>query len=167
MAEKFLGEFGVEHEDTDITFGYFGNVLRVHPDAGQLTYMDYMVKAMAIDDSNQTEGVRITMDFLQKQIHPDDWELFWTTAQKKRQTLEELMRLSKVIVEVTSGFPTTQPSDLSPTPVETGKKSKAGSSRQDKPRAIEQVPLLEQAYEILEGRPDLMAAAAKANGVLQ
>lgn len=180
MAAKeiFLGEFGEEVEDVDLTFGYFGEEIRVNPTAGELTYMDFMARASEIEESDNAGGIKLTMGFLKDQVHPDDWELFWGLAMEKRQTLEKLMKVSKAIVEAVSGFPTGQPSDSRAGRRATAKKSKAGSSRRatSRPREITSVELPREptAMEILKDRPDLQLVIAKAQesreaqgGVLQ
>jgi hypothetical protein len=167
---RSIGDFGVDHNDfIDLTFGYFGEVIRVHPESGELTYLDFMSKAMEVNSENETEGVRLTMEFLQRQIHPDDWDMFWQLALKKRQKLNDLMQISKAIVEASAGFPTTQPSDSGPTPPTTAKKSRASSSRQAKSRAIEQakpIDTVDSAMGQLTGRPDLQKAIYEAQGGL-
>jgi len=160
---RSLGDFGVAHDDyLDLTFGYFGETIRVHPESGELTYLDFMAKAMQVNEENETEGVRLTMEFLERQIHPDDWKMFWDLALKRRQKLADLMLISKAIVEATAGFPTTPPPDSTPTPPTTVKKSRAGSSRAAKTRAIENAKpidsMSDQAMVQLSGRPDLQKA---------
>lgn len=170
-----IGDFGVEHDEhAQLEFSYFGATIRVHPDAGELTYVEFMAKAASLEDTpeNQVEGLVITMDFLHNQIHPSDWAVFYGLAKSRHQTLEDLMVVSKAIVEFVSAFPTGQPSDSQPTPSETVTKSKADSSRRvtqrGKVRAIEQGPSLSAeetkaaAFKALAGRPDLMQAVERA-----
>lgn len=170
MEQRSIGDFGVARESTvELTFGYFDHELRVHPDAGELSYLDFMAQAQALDEEDEADGIRLTMDFLHDQIHPDDWLVFFDLAKKNRQTLEDLMLLSKAIVEATAGFPTGQPADSSPTPPSTGPKSKAASSGPGRPRAprkpraitakvsksdVNTAAAMEQLRQ--EGRPDLM-----------
>lgn len=169
---KHIGDFGVEHDDhVDLSFGYFGNEIRVHPDAGELTYLDFMAKAMAVSEEDETEGIKITMDFLRKQVHPEDWDTFWDTSLAKRQKLADLMLVSKAIVEETAGFPTTPSSDSPVTPPAIAPKSRAVSSRRGKQRAIESAKPIDSqstsvkdlAMEQLTGRPDLMRAVELAS----
>lgn len=169
-----LGDFGVQHDaHAELEFGYFGQTIRVHPDAGELTYVEFMAKAAVLEDTpqNQTEGLVITMEFLHNQIHPDDWDSFYTLAKHNHQKLEDLMLISRAIVEAVAAFPTGQQSGSAPTSSTTATKSKAGSSRpattRGKSRAIERGPSVDSmtpeetkaaAYEALTGRPDLMHA---------
>jgi hypothetical protein len=170
-SSKNIGDFGVEHDDfVELTFGYFGETLRVHPDAGELSYLDFMAKAMEVNEEDETEGIKVTMDFLKQQIHPLDWDRFWSLALSNRQKLADLMLLSKAVVEATTGFPTTQPSDSVPTPPPTATKSKVVSSRQVKRRAIgsakpiDSVSNVDLAMQQLSGRADLQRAVQLAQG---
>jgi hypothetical protein len=163
---KNLGDFGVAHDDMEeLTFGYFGKTIRVNPQSGELVYLDFMAKAMEIDEENESEGVKITMDFLKQQIHDEDWSDFWKLAKENRQTLNDLMTLSKVIVEATAAFPTTPSPDSASTLPATNKKSKAVSSSRGNHRAIEsaELPVEDAAYAALEGRPDLQRAVQQAS----
>ena len=169
MADaRYIGSFGDDNLDVDLTFGWFSESIRVHPLAGELTYMDFMARASEVDEEDQAEGVKLTMEFLRGQVHPDDWDLFWRIAREKRQTLEQLMRVSKSIVEAVSGFPTGQPSDSSVGQPPIQPKSKVGSSRQvsSRKRAIEAGPspddVTDKAMSHLVGRPDLQLVVAKA-----
>lgn len=171
---RSIGDFGTEHEPIEaLDFGYFGERIRVHPDAGELTYLDFMAKAMEVDETDEAEGVRLTMSFLKQQVHPEDWDLFWAKAMGNRQRLADLMLISRAIVEATAGFPTEPSSDSPDTPSTMPTKSKAASSRRGKTRAIESAKPIDDwtsdevataALAQLGGRPDLQRAVAMANG---
>ena len=157
MGEKSLGELGnSKREVVDLVFTFFGEKIRVHPEAGELSYADFMSKALEIDEEDAEQGLPLTMSYLREQIHPDDWDTFYATAKKHRQTVEDLMKVSNAILEEVSGFPTEQPTGSSPTPSKTVRKSRAGSSTRDKRSVVD------AAMEILEGRPDLQVAVEHA-----
>lgn len=182
MATQNIGSFGVVHDDyLDLTFTYFGEEMRVNPEAGELSYLDFMARATAVEKRAQdaegdedeaakadAEGVLITMGFLRDLIHPDDWDQFLGLAKRYRQKLDDLMVLAKSIVEFSSGFPTGQQSDSPDGLPATQQKSKAVSSRPASKRAgtraigakgaTKAEIATARAYELLEGRPDLMAA---------
>lgn len=147
MKEVFLGELGEETEVVNVTFNYFGSKLRAHPDSSELEYVDFIGKAIEVDEKDEVESYHLTMGFLKQQIHPDDWDTFWQLARKHRQSVAKLMVLSQKIMEAASGFPTTQPSDSSSPPAKRQTKSKAVSRSKQ-----------EVALQHLEGRPDLKQA---------
>lgn len=154
----YLGELGQEVAPVQLTFGWFGHVVRVNPGAGELELVDFMRKASKLDIGDDldnadksVEALEVTLEFLQHQIHPDDWDLFWDLAKTHRQQTSHLMDVAMTIVEKIAAFPTGQPSDSSVGPRSTGPKSPGGSSS-----------LTTKALDLLPGRPDLQAAVIRA-----
>jgi hypothetical protein len=159
---KSLGELGVVHDDVEVTFQYFGETIRVHPLAGELSYVEFMANAASIDEEDDRQGLPLMMDFLKEQIHPDDFDQFFKLAKLHRQSLQELMGVSRAILENATGFPTGQPSDSPAGRRATPKKSRAGSSSRGTSRARGGRPAAERAMEMLEGRPDLQMVVVRA-----
>ena len=150
MTDKYIGELGTPHEEIKYTFGYFGQMMRAHPDAGELSYIDFLGKALEVDEEDEAEGYKLTMEFLKQQVHPDDWDVFWQTAKENRQTVKDIMQVSQKILEEVSGFPTGQPSDSPASQPKRSRKSKAVSSS---------TPAV---FRHMKGRPDLKQAVALA-----
>lgn len=162
---QFLGDFGESHEDIEYTFGWFGNQMRMHPESGQLDYMEFIGQAIEVDEENVADSYRLTMEFLKKQVHPDDWDVFWALAKKHRQSTEELMMTSQKLLAAASGFPTEQPSTSSESPPPRTKRSRARSSST---RAVsKQDNVIKAAFDKLEGRPDLKHAVHLAQTAAQ
>lgn len=163
---QFLGDFGESHADLEYTFGWFGKEMRMHPEAGQLDYMEFIGKAIDVDEEDVKVGYELTMQFLKKQVHPDDWADFWELAKKHRQTTEDLMVTSQKLLAAASGFPTEQPSTSSPSPRQPTKKSKArSSSTRAAPSRVatsKKDNVIQAAFNQLEGRPDLKRAVVLA-----
>jgi len=160
-----LGELGKSKGPRlDLTFGWFGHSIRVNPGAGELELIDFMTKAGKLevpdDDAGlarSAEAMEVTLDFLHRQIHPDDWDVFWDVAKTNRQSTMDLMEIAMQIVEAVGGFPTTPPSDSRAGRRATRQKSKAGSSSAGTPS------LTSQALEMLRGRPDLQEMVLQAH----
>ena len=90
------GSFGTVREAVDADFPYFGETIRVNPDANDLHFMDLMEKAKGIDLADlagidpedpstwdpevfamvQDAGNDV-MGTIREQIHPDDWPCSW------------------------------------------------------------------------------------------
>lgn len=170
MAEyTFIAEedLGVEHGEAEYAFRYFGAVIRVHPEFGELSYVEFMAKATEVDEEDIENGLPLLMAYLKDQVHPDDWDEFFKLAKSKRQTTKDLMELSNKILGVLSGFPTEPQDDLSPTPSSGELKSKDGSSAQAVNRRAAHhrksaAKTVEHAMHLLEGRPDLQMAVLRA-----
>jgi hypothetical protein len=160
------GDFGTHRDAVDADFPYFGETIRVHPDASDLHFAELMIVANGIDvgdidmddPASWTAEQRVavakandaTIHAIQGQIHPDDWDRFFKTAQANRQRTMDLMELSKKITEAVAGFPTGQPSGSAVGRPPTKRKSRADSSAR-------------RALKMLEGRPDLQMAVVKAH----
>jgi hypothetical protein len=169
MATVNLGNLGVEREPIDMEFGWFGQTIRVHPDASDMEFTAWLEDVAGVnfdpddpadlDPSTGKDAVVALMRFMRGQIHPDDFDMFWKTAQAHRQTTLDLMAVSMRIVEAVSGFPTGQPSGSSHGPDGTPPRSpdvsrSAPDSRRD--RAVT------TALEYTKGRPDLQLAIVQA-----
>jgi len=174
------GTFGTVREPVDADFAYFGETIRVNPDANDLSFMDLMEKARGIDlagldpDDPSTwnpavigvaqDAGNAAMDTIREQIHPDDWGLFFTTAKRNRQTIVDLMatsqQLSEMVTELVAGngFPTGRSSDSTAGRSSTGQKSKGGSSSREQRVQRDTT----QALRVLRGRPDLQAGVLRA-----
>jgi hypothetical protein len=179
MATRHLeGEFGTPREAVDADFPYFGETIRLHPDANDLAYTEMMIRARDIDmddlDPNDPstwdpelvaaakEAADLAADMIRQQIHPDDWARFWKTARANRQMTIDLMTLSQRLAELVANFRTAPSAASSPGRRTTKSKSRAGSSsrarRTPSPSVRDTVITLEQ----FRGRPDLKAAALQA-----
>lgn len=167
-----LGSLGTQRDAVDLDFDYFGETIRVHPDATDLDVADLMASVGELDIEDE-EGAKEAMvglgQFLVGKIHPEDRERFWKAAKANRQQIKDLLDVAKAITEavaeVASGFPTGQPSDSPPTTASASKKSKGGTSsaaRAERRRASadtsRQRRVTEQAMDLLDGRPDLKLA---------
>lgn len=147
-----IGNLGTPREENDLDFGYFGETIRVHPDASDSVATQFAVRAQAIDaKENLAAAVVATTDFLKALIHPEDFDRFLSTAVKNRQTNEDLLTVAGAILEAASGFPTTQPSDSSDGPQHTGTTSTDVPSWRDLKRRFED-----------DRRPDLALALVQA-----
>ena len=98
-----------------------------------------------------SDAMNTTMDFLQRSIHPDDWDVFWDVAKTNRQRTQDLLEVAMTITEKIAAFPTGRPSDSSNGRPVTDTKSSEGSPS-----------LTTRALDILPGRPDLQSAVVRA-----
>jgi hypothetical protein len=170
-----LGSLGVQRDAVDLDFEYFGEMIRVHPDATDLGVADLM-SAFGEVDIEDEEGAKEVMGgvagFLRDNIHPDDRDLFWRTAKANRQQLKDIIAVVKAITEAVaeaaSGFPTGQPSDSASSTSGASKKSRGGTSSQvraERRRAAAESSrsraVAQQAMGELDGRPDLKLALAR------
>ena len=170
-----IGSLGVKRDPVDLEFDYFGEVIRVHPDATDLDVADLMA-AVGDADLDDEEGAKEVMGelsrFLLGSIHPDDRQRFWELSKANRQQVKDIVDVARAITEAVaaqaSGFPTGQPSDSASTSSSTSKKSRGGTSSQaraERRRAsaetARQRRVTEDAMEALSGRPDLKLALAR------
>lgn len=132
-----IGSFGVERPKVDATFDWFGEKIRVHPDASDLAYTEFLAlaKDIEVDDNGQPVGAQdnqraagLLDDTLRGQIHPEDMDTFMRLAKEHRQNTMDLMMLSQGIISAVSGFPTGQPSGSSAGPDGGQQRSPGGSS---------------------------------------
>lgn len=140
-----IGELGQERPQIDADFLWFGTRIRVHPDASDLAYTEFLAIARDVkmdDDGGQPapgmeqKAASVVDDMLRGQIHPEDWGTFYRLAKENRQTVLDLMALSQRILSAVSGFPTGRPSD-SPTGASggTGKSPESLSGRDSRRKA--------------------------------
>jgi hypothetical protein len=171
MARMHLGSFGTSRAEVDADFDYFGETIRVHPDASDLHQAELMIIAGGIDlgdidmddpaswTPQQHEANDAAVQALQGQIHPEDWDLFFTTAKRNRQQTMDLMAVSEQIASAVAGFPTGQPSGSSPGQPSTPPRSKADSSSRAPGRAER---VARKGLRALQERPDLQVAVVNA-----
>jgi hypothetical protein len=177
MATTHLGSLGTVREPVDADFDYFGETIRIHPDATDLHFAELMMKAQSIDLGNidledpeswtpeQVQAMAQANDAaaetIREQIHPDDWDRFFKTAKANRQQTLDLMALSQQLTEaVAGGFPTTRSSASSPGRTNTKRRSAGTSSsrvparrrRGGTPPAAADA---KRALTLLQGRADL------------
>ena len=184
MATRHLtGQFGTPRPVVDADFPYFGEVIRLHPDANDLVFTELMMKARQVDlgdlDPNDpsswdpvtmaaaNEAAGLATDMIRQQIHPDDWDRFWATARRNRQHTIDLMALSQELAGLVADFPTGPPSASSDGRSTTSPKSRAGSSspgrrtRSPSTRGRRTPSTRDTVVALAEfkGRPDLKNAA--------
>jgi hypothetical protein len=140
-----LGELGKERAPVDLTFQWFGTTIRVSPDAGDLSLIDFMEQARGIEGGDTVRSMMAVKEFLSGQIDKQDWPLFLDIAKQHRQQFTDLMQVSKDIVTAVTLFPTGQLSESSNGQPSTGQRLRADSSSQG----------VRQAMTVLKGRPDL------------
>lgn len=175
MGTRHLGELGTPRAAVDMDFPYFGEIIRVHPEASDLAAAELMLKAQDIDlrgdvdindastwDAETTkvmvEAENLAMSMIRQQIHPDDWDRFWKTARANRQNTVDLMNVTKTIAAEVAKFPTGPLSVSSGGRRNTSKKSKGGSS--SRPAGYGSAT---RALRLLDGRPDLKMAVWQAD----
>jgi hypothetical protein len=145
-----LGELGVLHEDVDLTFTYFGKLIRVNPLLSEFVMVEFMDQANQIDE-NDVRAMTMTKDFVRALVHEDDFEVFWLQARTHRQTQMDLQKIAKAIFESVVGRPTGQPSGSV-----SGRPETSENSRDDS---------YDRAMAAREGRPDLQLAIVQAQSV--
>jgi hypothetical protein len=174
MATRHLGELGTVRAPVDMDFPYFGETIRVHPDASDLAAAELMLKAQDIDlgdaDINdpeswspettkvmvEAENIAITM--ILQTIHPDDFDRFMKTARANRQNTIDLMSVTRSLCAEVARFPTGLSSVSSAGRHKTKQKSKGGSSSRPAGRDARNA----RALKLLDGRPDLKMAVWQA-----
>lgn len=141
-----IGTFGTPRPAVDAHFDYFGTTIRVHPDASDLAFTEFLAvaKDIQVDDEGQPIGAvdnqraaSLLDDTLRGQIHPDDLAEFMRIAKANRQNTMDLMVLSQGIVAAVSGFPTGQQSASSAGPGGATPRLQAGSSQRGERRKAE------------------------------
>lgn len=108
-----IGNFGTERPPLDMTFGWFGNTIRVEPNLTDTVLIDFMSKATAIEDEAGPEAMRAVEDFLAAMIHHEDFSTFMHIGRAQRQTIEDLMKVCYSILEVATARPTRAPAGSS------------------------------------------------------
>lgn len=132
-----IGTLGVARPVIKADFEWFGTTIRVHPDASDLAYTDFLGIARDIKMDEETgqpqagmeqRAAAVVDDMLKSQVHPDDWDEFMRLAKANRQQVMDLMLVSQQIVAAVAGFPTGQPSGSSTGPAGDPERSPGGSS---------------------------------------
>lgn len=154
---RSIGSLGTPHDAIDASFDYFGVVVRVNPDAGDLELMEFLMDAAEVDEVDQRKSMAAIARYLHGLIHPDDWDTFWQAAKGNRQNMADLMALGQQIVESVAGFPTGQSSPSSDGRGSTKPKSKAASSSRggSRSRPVSRAHDVEKAIALVPDRPDL------------
>ena len=125
-------------------FGWFGERIRVAEGAGDVPLIAFLTEAQHIDVGDEV-GVNLAVHrFLQRQVHPEDWDRFLKLAGDNNQNYNDLMQVAKDIVAAVARFPTGRPGDSSAGPSSTGGSSKPGSQS-----------IAQQAMVLAKGRPDI------------
>ena len=139
-----IGSFGTARPRVDAEFDYFGTTIRVHPDASDLAYTEFLAiaKDIEVDDDGQPistadnqKAASLLDDTLTGQIHPEDLPTFMKLAKANRQNTMDLMTLSQQIISAVSGFPTGPQSASSAGPDGEAQRSPVGSSSRADRRA--------------------------------
>lgn len=108
-----LGDFGTSvNGQVLLDFTYFGATIRVHPDFGELDYVDFMNKAGNVE-TNDAIADGLIKDLMRMCIHPEDFDAFWRLARETRQRTEDIFPIAHRIVAAVSERPTGRPSGSS------------------------------------------------------
>lgn len=137
----------------EITFGYFGADIRVHPEFGELVFNDWASEFgdLKPDDPKALQATKVLMREL---VHPDDFDAFWTLARRHKQSSEDLSKVFAAVLEAMADRPTGRPFSSSPGPTSTAPSYAAASSL----RVMDRLEA--------EGRPDLALVVARAQEAL-
>lgn len=180
-----LGTFGgPAPRDLEVNdFVYFGQVIRLQPGASDLAYVDFMERASSLAMPEGLEELQVEAaedgqvdpgkvaelataagdaagaikGLLRELIHEEDFDLFWRTARRSGQRIEDLMGFAwELLGAVAERDPTRPRSGSSSTRSKPGRggKRNAGSKAGRTGRVIRR---LEEA-----GRPDLAVAVLSA-----
>jgi hypothetical protein len=107
-----LGDLGGEVvEPVLATFRWFGKEFRVNPDLTETAVVDLIESANDVDVDGGAGLMSGLKEYLRGHIHVEDFDEFWSTAKANRQGVEQLLQLSRKILELLSERPTTPPSD--------------------------------------------------------
>jgi len=139
-SQGSIGEFGTARPTEERTFGYLGMSVRLNPYLSELSFVDFIERANAIDDKSP-EGVTVVKDLVREFVHPDEFDQFWAHARANRQSTDDLLQLVWDLTQAVVGRPTGRRRDSSTGPERTDATSTANSSD----------PVLDH----LAGRPDL------------
>lgn len=153
---RSLGDLGTPHEPVDLTFNYFGVVIRVSPDASDLDLVGFMLEAAEVEAVDEQKAMQATSRYLKGLIAAEDWDTFWRTSKANRQNLPDLLMLGERIIEALAGVPTQPSSDSSGGPQTTSPKSKGGSSSRRASKTATDAAATRRALELVPaGRADL------------
>jgi hypothetical protein len=173
---RSIGDLGTPREPVDLTFNYFGLVIKVNPSASDLDLVGFMLEAADVETVDENKAMQATARYLKGLVADDDWDTFWSAAKANRQTLPDLLLLGEKIVEAVSGTPFESPSASAAGPPTTNSKSKAASpsparARQRGKRGQSQGQDVQRALELVPGgRADIkefLIQAQEARGTSQ
>jgi hypothetical protein len=156
-----IGSFGDpagEAEVEEMTFDYFGEELRVHPDLTDAELVDWLEQAATVKEDDPKAGA-LVKDFLRACVHPEDFEKFWTLGKRHRQSVEDRMKVANALLEAVTDRPTERPSGSPPGRGRTGMSSTAdfaSAAARRRADALEVKRRLEAT-----GRADLAVAALR------
>lgn len=111
-----LGTFGtVRLVPEDQTFGWFGMDVRIAPDFGEITFIEWMDQYGDIEDGTGAALLAL-LSLLRGLVREDDFDEFWRLAKENRQTSADLTKLVWGVVEAIADRPTerSEPSSLGP-----------------------------------------------------
>lgn len=145
-----IGSFGVEAEHEENTFDWLGQEMRVNPELGELTYVDFFEEFGDLDE-NDPRAITAIKSLLRQVVHADDFDAFWALGKARRQGVASLMDVAQKIVEAISGVPTGRSSDSSTGPSGTAPSSTAVSYSQTR-QELEQSGRPELALVYLEAQ---------------
>lgn len=144
-----LGDLGTARPENDASFGWFGSVVRVHPDLSDLALIELVQTMVNVgDEKDGGKAMDTVAGIARALVHPDDHDGFWAQAKQNRQTMEDIVNLAGKLIGALADRPTRLPSDSSAGQQGTGPNSTGGSSS--------------PAVRLLEGRPDLQVAVMRA-----
>ena len=128
------GQFGTVRPEIRMAFPYFGQTIRVHPNASDVEWMGFIERMRHIPaaEVDESEAMAATLDYIRGQIHPDDWNLFLATATANRQNSMDLMTVAQTIVAAVADFPTGAADDSARGQRPTDHLSRGGSSRRER-----------------------------------
>lgn len=136
--------------DGPVTVEFLGEEFRIADRVGLLPMMRFAKLAKSGEDSMSMTGLAAMYDLLEQSIHPDEWPRFEAHADEQHASGDELMKVVGKVIALSSGRPTTRPSDSSD-----GSPSTSESSADD---SVQQVIADLEA----KGRPDLALVVQQA-----
>jgi hypothetical protein len=182
---RSIGVLGTVHQPLDLEFQYFGQTIRVHPNASDTVELDFLEAGRDIDLSMFDKPIEeleaqeqlavvgqlakalhatdaLMRDSLKKLIHPDDFDTYWKLAvengQRVRDLSADIKRLTAAVVEADTGFPTMPPSGSPDGPAPTPPTSGDGSSSAAAPASTSEPALppdLVKSLALERGRSDI------------
>jgi hypothetical protein len=108
VPEEEEQETGVE----ELTFEWFGAVIRLTQTYDELQLVDLMESARYVDQEDPMALV-VVKDTLRLIVHEDDFNGFWRLTRQNRQKIEDLAALIQQLVTAVTNRPTQPPSDSS------------------------------------------------------
>lgn len=147
-----LGSFGVARPAPGAqTFGWFGMEVRVHPEFGETTFVEWMEEFGDVENGT-ARALYALSALLRGLVHPDDYDEFWSLSKANHQGSEEFSALVNDVVSAMAGRPTERSEESSSGPQPSGAESTVSFLRR-----------------VSAGRPDIEAGlmeAALARGQL-